>query len=286
METITSALGVGRPQLINVPAFPPVAVQLVRTLAGDEASVGEVVRLISSDAALSAQILQQANSPLYGARSPVVTVRGAVVMLGLSRVKSIALTLVTGNYLRRALRFVELRACWQHTMACALVAEELARCCGIEEGEAYTAGLLHDIGRLGLLAACPEQYAAMLRASAVERVDVLDYERERFGADHAETGRVLIGEWKLPAAFAVVAGRHHDTPEGPGFDMLALAQVACRLADALGFEVVHPVRPAAFEELRSMLPPAARDRLEADIERLRSDIAGRIQAHSAGTPPG
>jgi len=281
METIASALGVGRALLTNVPAFPPVAAQLVRALAGDETSVAEVVRLISADAALSAQILQQANSPLYCTRMPIVTIRSAVVMLGLGRVKSIALTLVTGNYLRRALRFVELRACWQHTMACALVAEELARCCGMEGGVAYTAGLLHDIGRLGLLAACPEQYAAMLRASALERVDLLDYERERFGADHAETGRALIAEWNLPAEFAVVAGRHHDSPEGTDFDLLALSQVACRLADTLGFEVVRPARPAVFEELRAMLPPAARDRLSADLDQLRSDIAGCIEEYSA-----
>lgn len=282
MEGIVSAAGVRKTSLSSVPAFPPVAAQLLRALSGEDASVAEVVRLISSDAALSAQILQQANSPLYGARSPIVTVRGAVVMLGLGRVKSIALTLVTGNYLRRALRFVELRGCWRHTMACALLAEKLAGYCGMAEGVAYTAGLLHDIGRLGLLAAAPERYAEMLRASAIQCLDILDYERERFGADHAEAGRLLIEEWKLPAEFAVIAGRHHDPPDGSEFDLLALVHVACRMADTLGFEVVPPTRPASFDELRAMLPPGARDRFTVTAEQLQAEIAEQIVAHAPG----
>jgi hypothetical protein len=177
------------------------------------------------------------------------------------------------------------------TLACALLTEELARACSIHEDVAYTAGLMHDIGRLGLLVAHPAEYAALLRSAAKrqaaeEDYDLLDHEKEVFGADHCAVGNWLAEQWNLPDEFRVITGRHHDPPSGPEMDLLGLVYLGCRLADALGFYVVPPVRPSSLEEICAALPEAARRRFHTDADDLGKSVEVRINALDiADMPP-
>lgn len=273
--------------LVKIPAFPPIAVRLLHLLSNENVAISEILEPLRADPAFSAEILRRANSALFGFSSPVSSLQHALVVLGLRRVRSLTLTVATGVYLKKALQIEELRRCWRHTLACAMLAEELARACLVHLDLAYTAGLLHDIGRLGLLVARPEEYSAFLRAAAVKAAtpdpfDLLDYEKETFGLDHCEAGNVLSGEWKLPQEFAVVTGRHHDRPQGTETDLLTLVHLGCQLADILGFHVVNTGRFMDFGDIRAALPEAARHRLLADPNALRELVESRIQALDLG----
>jgi hypothetical protein len=119
---------------------------------------------------------------------------------------------------------------------------------------AYTAGIIHDIGRLGLLVAYPKEYERIIRLAAERCLDLLDFEAEQFGMHHAEAGRILADRWGLPEEFRVVAGRHHDPCEGEELDLLRIVHVACRLADVLGYYVTRPLLPRTFNEVLAELP--------------------------------
>lgn len=270
--------------LAEIPAFPPIALRVLDLLSRDDVRVPDLTGLISSDPVLAAQVLRLANSAQFGHKSRIDNLNRALTTLGLSRVQSLSITVATCNYARVALKFAELRRCWQHTLACAVLSRELARACGLPEDRAYGVGLLHDIGRLALLVCYPAEYALLLRDADRDIEGLLNLESRRFGMDHCEAGRQLAARWQLPPDFAVAAGRHHDTPSGEAPDLLTVVHVACRLADALSFSVVAPLRPAAFEDVVALLPPAARQRLGADAEVLRAEVQRSIESYDSADP--
>ncbi|HEV8037506.1 MAG TPA: HDOD domain-containing protein [Bryobacteraceae bacterium] len=258
--------------LKRVPPFPPVAAKLLNLLAKPEVETNEVAELISSDATFTARILQRVNSVEFGLVTPVTNVRQAVALLGLDLTRQLILTHATAAYARGALRTEELRRCWQHTVATAVLADHIANACGEFSNVAFTAGIMHDIGRLGLLVAYPTEYEGIIRDAASRCLDLLDFERDEFGMDHAEAGRVLAERWDLPAGLAQIAGRHHDPCEGTTLNLLGIVHVACRLADALGYEVVKPLAPLDIDNVLAELPARGRVKLGKSPAELRAQI--------------
>ena len=261
--------------LAQIPAFPPVVLRLIDLLSHEGTETAVLVREIASEATLSAQILRLANSPLFGLAAQVDTIHQAVVTLGFVRVESLVTAVATTNYMKAAMRTEALQKCWRHTLASAVLCRELARATGLGPDRAYTFGLLHDIGRLGLLMAYPDDYESLLQAADRDAVSLLDLEKKRFGMDHCEAGRQLVEQWKLPPEFCVVAGRHHDPPSGAPPDFLTLAHMACRLADTFGYAVVTPLKESSLEEVCGLLPPDARARL-GDAESLAEMLEQNI----------
>ena len=277
---VTTAEKAKKLVLEKIPAFPPIVMKILDLLGGDGVEIADLVELISTDAVFAAQVLKFANSPLFGLRSQVATVKQAVVTLGLSRVEGLAMTVATSNYLKAALTTAELYGCWRHMLATAVISRELALTCSVPEDLAYTAGLLHDIGRLGLLVAYPHEYAAALKAADRESLGLLDREKSAFGMDHCEAGRYLVEEWRLPEAFQIVTGRHHDRTFGGAFDLLHVVHYACTLADALGYFVVKPLQQASLSEIHEALPPGARQKFPADFETLHQTVVEAVAAGS------
>ena len=280
--------------LVKIPVFPPIALRLLHLLSNENVAIAEMLEPLRADPAFSAEILRRANSAMFGFSSQISSLQHALVVLGLRRVRALSMTVATSIYLKQALQIEELRRCWRHTLATALLTEELAGACLMHVDLAYTAGLLHDVGRLGLLVAHPEEYSTFLRDAAAraagpEPFDLLDYEKEVFGADHCEAGNWLAAQWKLPDEFAVVTGRHHDRPYGQGTGLLGLVFLGCQLADALGFSVVNTDRFMSFDEIRGTLPESARHRLADDSGALCELVESRIQAldiEGLNLPPG
>ena len=266
--------------LARIPAFPPIVLRLLDVLARDDVEIRELVSLISSDPAFSAQILRVANSPLFGFRSQIDSLQAALVVLGLRRVRALTMTVATANHMKAALQVEELSRCWRHMLACALLTEELARACSTFEERAYTAGLLHDVGRLGLLLAYPTEYAELLRNADRNALELLDCEKESLGMDHCEAGRMLAEHWNLPPDFQIIAARHHDPQDNSALDLLTLVHLGCRLADTLGFWVIKPLQPSTPEDIQAVLPPALKGRVHIDGDRWRETVERRIRSYA------
>ena len=264
--------------LRDLPPFPAIATRVLQLLATEDVPLHQVVELIRADAAFSAGILRAANSALFGLMSEVETVKHAVVVMGVDRVRALTLTVALGSYLRAAMRVEVLRRVWRHSMACALLSEELATACSWSGDRAFTAGLLHDVGRLGLLVAYPAQYANALVVSEENSFDLLGTERDLFDIDHCEAGEWLLKEWKLPEEYWGIAARHHQEKLPASFGLLAVVSLACRLADTLSFEVVKPKRYTSIDEVRAALPPAAQARFDPEVESLRAHIASVLDS--------
>ena len=239
------------------------------TFAQQNVQTKDIADLIAKEPTFASRVLQLANSAQFAFQFPITNIRHAVVLMGLDQVRNATVTLATVSLYRSALQASELNRCWQHTVACGILAAEIAKACGAFQEEAYTAGILHDIGRLGLLAAYPREYQKTVRDAAARSLDLLDYERDQFGVDHCEVGRWLGERWGLPEEFRIIAGRHHDPPDGSVLDLRILVHMACRFADYLGFDVTKPLKPIELDELLAPIPEARRLRLIRDIDHLR-----------------
>lgn len=268
-----------------IPSFPPVALRVLELLACDPLDLEAVASGIESDAVFAGRMLQHANSAEFGFVSPVDNVPRALTLLGGDRVREIAATVAASQYVQAARKTDELRRCWRHTVATAVLSDTIARAAGVHTQQAYTAGLMHDIGRLAIFVAYPEEYIKVMRDAASQCIDLLDFERECFGMEHAEAGRWLIEYWRLPEYFRVIAGRHHDSPDGAGLDLLTIIHVACRLADSLQFDVTRPLLPVSVPEVLAVLPERVRKNIHDDANGLKTLIEHRIASFDRRNAP-
>lgn len=263
--------------LINLPPFPAVAARILQLLLQETASIKDLAALIRMDTAFSTEILTLANSALFSFRAEITSLLQASVLLGFERLKAIALTVGLRSYVRNFLT-PGLLGCWRHSLACALVSEQLAEACNIERDQAYVAGLMHDIGRLALATIEPVAYKSLLAEAEEKSIDILGREEELFGVDHPEAGKWLAEQWNLPKLFADVAAQHHAEPKPGETDMVGLVRVACRVADCIGFPAVRSHRPAELQEILRGLPGSAASRVVLDHDQLASMVEAKIKS--------
>jgi putative nucleotidyltransferase with HDIG domain len=265
--------------LVRLPPFPLVATRLLQLVSKDDSSLRQVSALISTDQAFSSEILTITNSPLYPNRRPVTSIVQGIATLGLERIKGLAVTVGVRVYLGGALENPSLRAIWRHSLACALLAEECADQSLMDKGTAYTAGIMHDIGRVALALIQPERYASFLQDVQGVPLEALQRERGLFEIDHCEAGRHLAADWKLPNQFLNVISSHHGARETGGvFDLLAVIRLSCRMADTIGFSASPSIQCSGYKELTNSLSERVRSLLPAEPEELALRIATKINS--------
>jgi HD-like signal output (HDOD) protein len=258
----------------NLPPFPAVALQLMGLLDSD-VSVKEVVKLLRMDPALSAEILRVSNSPLYGLSRRVDSVSHAVVVLGGDAVKRLALTVALGRFTQNFMKHKGLRRCWDHSVACGLMAEDLAQFAGQPQDRAYTVGLLHDVGRLALLACYPNEYENLLAVASENDFDFRMTEKKLFEVDHCSAGHWLSKSWNLPPDMTEAIANHHEPDRVPG-SLTSLIAVADSLAAALGYGTVELKEEVEPLDLIAPLGVDDRDAVRRKVEALPGRIADAL----------
>jgi HD-like signal output (HDOD) protein len=268
-------------ELLTLPAFPSVSAKALQLLSSSDTRLFELYQVVSSDPSFASEVLRIANSPLYPLQSAVRNLTQAAMMLGFERLKNVAVTIGIRSYLGEVLAVPALRACWRHSLACALIAEEATSTNPTAHGyDAYTAGMLHDLGRLALAAIRPQPYAKLLE-SGDEGGDMLERERRMFGIDHCEAGRCLVSAWRLPSELADFASQHHENMKERKFDHVSLIHYSCRFADVLGFYSARPLHPPTYDELLQEVPASERRRFSFDPQTMALAITSRIDGFDA-----
>ena len=243
----------------------------------EDVPMRQLSELISSEPAFSSEVITLANSALYACRVPITSVLGAIAVLGTNSLKGICLTIGVRAYLGDALNDQSLRSIWRHSLACALIANQLAAAGRRDRDTAYTAGIMHDIGRLALAVLSPQPYGALLQKHTGSPADALQAERELFGFDHCEAGLHLIADWKMPPYFqAVVADHHSARVSHDVWQMLDMIQLSCRMADTIGFSAFAKCEATPFADLLAEIPLRERNAFCADPEALAFEVASKI----------
>ena len=264
---------------LHLPPFPQVAVRVLQLANNENVQLHQLCDLISSDPAFASEVLTVANSLLYAPRYPSTSIVQAVAVLGANTLQGMCVTVGVRAYLGKAMSYPAMRNLWRHNLACAIIAERLAESGFIDKDLAYTSGILHDIGRMALAVVQPEAYAALLESHRGPAASVLEAERELFGWDHCETGRQLIGDWKLPENFEPVVADHLLPRRTDGaWDVAELVKVSCAMASAVGYGSFPGCEPQAYASLLDQLPARERRLFKVEAEALHQQIEESIQA--------
>jgi len=229
--------------LARVKKLPTLSTTMARlwTLAkDDQAGAADFEKVIRPDPALTANLLRVANSAYFGLRCRAESVRQAVTLLGLKRVCEVATSVAFAPVIPARLPGYEVDASsfWTHSVAVAVFSEKLAKELSIGTPDMlFTAGLLHDIGKLvvGVFVA-DEQGEIMRRVRA--GTSFVEAERAVLGTDHCALGAMVAQAWSLPPAVGWVARWHHrpaDAPPDVDGKLVGLVHAADALAHAMGF---------------------------------------------------
>ena len=193
---------------LHLPPFPQVAVRVLQLANNENVQLHQLCDLISSDAAFASEVLTVANSVLYAPRYPSTSILQAVAVLGAHTLQGMCVTVGVRAYLGRAMSQPAMRWVWRHNLACAIVAERIASAGFINKDTAYTAGILHDVGRVALAVLQPKLYAELLQSHHGPAASILPAERDLFGWDHCQTGHQLVSSWNLPDHLDAVVAEH------------------------------------------------------------------------------
>lgn len=221
--------------IATLPSLPETYHALTEELRSGNAQIKQLARLIAADPGICAKILQLVNSAFFGLPQRIGNPAQALSILGLDSVAALVLGIGIFEQLKASTieRFSP-EALFQHSLQVATRARALAQqlgCAPSVQDDAFTAGLLHDIGRLILIQNMPEKYQSAVALSEQEQLDMVTAENRVLGGDHAQIGAYLLGLWSLPDEIVAAVLFHHQPSSAQ--ETACSALTALHLANAL-----------------------------------------------------
>lgn len=197
-----------------IPSLPTLYEELTAELCSENFSSTRIAQIISRDVGMAAKILQLANSAFVGASGRVSSLQQALTLIGTETVRTLVLSVhVFAQFDGNPRVAANLPALWDHSIAVSILAQHIAAAEGCPKAlleECFTAGLLHDIGKIVLLAELPLDYLEVCSQGPEEKAD---RERALLGCTHAEVGAYLMSIWGLPFSLVRAVAYHHHPSE-------------------------------------------------------------------------
>jgi putative nucleotidyltransferase with HDIG domain len=233
--------------LYDVPTLPTVVTQVFEILRRPSSSAQDVEKIVSRDQAISAKILRVANSAFYGFPRRITTLSHAISILGFTNVQSMILSIAAFDTFRA--RRLNLQDFWMHSIATGTAAKligQRTQCC---PDEAFTAGILHDIGKLIFVMQAETTYQKVLELQA-DSTNSVDAEQSLLNFTHPEAGAVVADRWGLPHRYVESIAHHHAPASSHG------ESTFCAIV-GLANHAAHAVFNGAFSHPLNddMLPP-------------------------------
>lgn len=252
-------------ELHRLPLQPSAAMRVLWALADDDASAAELARLVEVDPALSTRIMQLANSPYYGVSGRVSSAAQAIMLLGFTMVRALAVSAACGLFVDRRRGVPD--GFWSHAAAAAVGAAVVAERTEAPVSDAFSAGLLHDLGTALIYRLLGDDYLELVAAADAAGRPLAEAERAEYGISHAWAGSMALEAWKFPAAFVEAVGGHHDNLADP----LSRAVAA---GDALAVHLGHVPGHAGTPRPEDALAAAGVDpsRTDALLMRMRAEL--------------
>jgi putative nucleotidyltransferase with HDIG domain len=219
----------------TLPSRPGLYTEITRMIADPISTAAEIAAVIEQDMAMTAKVLQLANSAFFGNGRSVTGVREAVAYLGVDTIRSLTLSAETfGRLAPQGIDGFSIEAFQQHAILVAKIAGGILAP-GEAQQDAITAGLLHDIGKLVAISDDCQRWCDLSEEARALNLPRHQVEKDREGVTHAATGAYLLALWGLPLGVVEAVAGHHDPALLPGVTLDAIAAV--HIADALAHEV-------------------------------------------------
>ncbi len=255
-----------------LPPFTPILNRLLASLAKEDASFSKLGDLIEKDTVIAANLLHVVNSAMYARRGTINSVRHALSLLGMNKLRNAVL----GMSISRMWNQVFTPASWSmarfnmHSAAAAMLSDMLAQRVpvGYPEG-AFVAGLLHDIGRLLIAVGLTEQYEQIIELHQGGGLPLLECEQRVLGFTHPELSVQALALWNLPEPIQAAVRDHHAPPAASRTGDLPLSRVV-QAAD----QYVHSIGISILlsDSAQGPAEPVGLPSLGLDAKRMESVI--------------
>jgi HD-like signal output (HDOD) protein len=216
------------------PPLPSVALELMSLTNRDDSKIERIVRLLEQDEMLAGGLMRLIGSPLYAGRSPIRTLKEAVVRLGVRTVRDLVFETALSQGVFTLAEYSEtIEQIRRHSTVTAYIARIVCKHAKIDEQNAFLCGLLHDIGFAGLL-------FAVSNIEAEDSPPLIQLWPD-IDAQHEQASRLVTQLWQLPSEMQEVVGHHHHLHTGATSRIAAAINIADQLSERFGASVVGPV---------------------------------------------
>jgi len=267
----------------EIATLPEITTKIITVVDDPRSTARDLHTIIKNDPALATKILKVVNSAFYGLPGQVSDLDRAIVLLGLSAVKNIAISasisrLFTGVQLSDNF---SARDVWKHSVAVGVATRQFCSLIGKRAfaEEAFLAGLIHDLGLLVERQAFPEHLAEVIQSASRDGRPMCDVENEMIGADHQVLGAALAAKWKFPRPLQTVLGYHHNISRLKDEHRLlpAIVHVADTFCcqEKIGFPLTAEGQPLGTDLLDSI------GLNEGDVEDLREELPEQVEIAEA-----
>jgi len=220
-----------RKHINTMPSLPTSVTKVLEICNNPQTSPADLNHVISLDPVLVGRVLKLINSAYYGLGKPVTSLARAIIMLGINTVKNLALsTAVMGQISSdKNSQGLNMEGFWRHSLCVGVSAKLLAKKRGVDvkmTEEFFTAGLLHDIGKIPLNAVLLKEYMLTVSIADRERISLPKAEEKSLGLNHCSAGTLIAAAWKLDGAVRDTIEHHHNCEEYSGDNKDVLYSVA------------------------------------------------------------
>jgi len=220
--------------LESLPSLPRVVTDMLRLLAEDDYSMSQLMQLVQQDTGLTARVLKLANSALYGRPRQIESLQQAMVVLGARELQQLVATISVMRTFEDGFQpdhMLDKERFWSHSLGTGELATRVAGYFNLDfKGVDFTAGLLHDVGKVVLDQYFHAEYRDASDLSVSRGLPQFEAERKVLGVDHAEIGSILAAQWGLPESLRAVIEEHHQFREkSPHAPLVACVRIANQL---------------------------------------------------------
>jgi len=230
-----------RARVRDLPALPKAVHEVILALDDEDLRLDALAHKIAIDPAMVTKILRAANSPFYGMSGRIGSVHDALRLIGLRTVSALFTTAaVMRSIAPPSCEGFDFQGFWEHSLGTAICSQELARLCGYPQTLAFTAGLVHDIGRLALAAYYPHELAGSIAFARERDCPQFEAEHSVLGIGHCEVGAWIAAHWHFSDKVIEAIRQHHDPSEAQCATPVALADIV-HTADGIvhALDLVH-----------------------------------------------
>jgi putative nucleotidyltransferase with HDIG domain len=267
--------------LRQLPTLPAIAARVLKVVNHQKSGAEHVAGLLENDPALASRVLKLANSSYYGIPRTISNIRSAIVILGFNTIKSLVLSSSVMKMFPPEDHppLFNRQHFWHHCVKTAAMARFLAgkTRVGVDLEQAFTGGLLHDLGKLVLELTAFEEYRPVLAEAALGKTPSWEIELRQMGVSHAEISGMLLDRWEIPESLQAPVAHHHRPHRAAEEHrnlayLLHYADYLAKLDDLLKSSDPDGPRPQVAEEARTVLKLTLSD--EALLESATPDLDG------------
>jgi putative nucleotidyltransferase with HDIG domain len=217
----------------NLVSFPDIYFKIKEVLDSPSSSADDIARVVNTDMSLTARLLKLVNSPFFGFPTTIDSVARAVSLIGVRELSTLALGISAINFFKDIPpELISMKVFWRHSLSCAVFGKLIAAKANLPAERFFTAGLLHDAGRLILFKNMPRASTQALLFARNHLVPLVDAENQVMAYDHTTLGRRLLEAWQFPGTLTDIIAHHHTPMAAASPREAAVIQLADNLANA------------------------------------------------------